>query len=85
MSPDAGLNSYLSRMVNGRTVVNPRHAEQIVHFGLRRDEFPEVREGRDGRDPEGSEAPRCRLLRPRPHTAPMTSHRFTIRAPFWLD
>jgi transcriptional regulator with XRE-family HTH domain len=38
-------HGYLSRMVSGKTRVNPRHAERIaVYLALPPDYFPEVRE-----------------------------------------
>jgi transcriptional regulator with XRE-family HTH domain len=38
-------HSYLSRMINGKTRVNPLHAQRIArHLGLPADYFPEVRE-----------------------------------------
>ena len=40
-------HSYLSRMLNGKTQVNVRHAERIARYlGLPADYFPEVREAR---------------------------------------
>jgi hypothetical protein len=38
-------HAYLSRMISGKTSINPGHAERIaVHLGLPADYFPEVRE-----------------------------------------
>jgi transcriptional regulator with XRE-family HTH domain len=38
-------HGYLSRMVSGKTAVNPHHAERIaLYMGLPFDYFPEVRE-----------------------------------------